>query len=811
MPKKTRSGRLRETGVSGRVSIYNHGTSSQNYGDGHTHSNLPVLEKLGLEGDYITLHHPSAGKDRVKSKSGYSDTSGHADTAGHAETSDTAGDSKMWDGHYFQDYLDQPVRKDDKVRFREIQCSDIHGAGTFVDGLLGSGFRVWEDANGVTNITTDRLTVRETMTVLELLVQKTRSIGGQLVVSAANGKVKDCVLDGENYRITFEQENQFVTHDLIRCSHFTGSDLRSYWVEVSGSDKDCITVPKSEFGNLQPRIGDECVLMGNTTDTRRQNLILISATEDGQPRIDVMDGVSRKDFNGCLRVRLGNLDGIKDIAFGEKQPHGNGMYGDNVYLKGDFILANGENVQTKFEITDGKIDAVAEGLREDFTGDKGYLNNPIFTEGMRYWNTTSACTFFLVGNRWIWANSNILSRKGNMAHVTKDMGRNVVKIHNLYIKQRNNAFSKKPSFVTNSNGLKEPMPVFLSFFYRCTKAGRLTVEFEGTDMTGFVPHPAMHVEEDLTDTQGKYIQYSCTGLWNGTGDFKLSFTGDIYLYMLILTTDRVDSLVYKYKTLFEQSSNLVKISSAVFDKDEQCLRETGLLIKPEGSGIYMQDASGKLALIGVGVEEDDGHGGTRTVIKLTADNIRLEGLVTANGNFKILEDGSAEAWNMKLHGYLNSRFIPIRESDAEQVTDTEHPFTFLLKSNLYIEASGCKIKLPVSEEYEGARVLIFDSPRVITKSDYGTCIITDDNSPIIGGSLGLSPEDSLCEAKELHPMFGTVELTLMNYTYRDQNGQPIRSVLRWILTNESCMKLSWFDNKSNVHVIDNIKNIKNIQ
>ena len=30
--------------------------------------------------------------------------------------------------------------------------------------------------------------------------------------------------------------------------------------------------------------------------------------------------------------------------------------------------------------------------------------------------------------------------------------------------------------------------------------------------------------------------------------FKLSFTGDIYLYMLILSTDRVESLAYKYKT-----------------------------------------------------------------------------------------------------------------------------------------------------------------------------------------------------------------------------------------------------------------------
>ncbi len=43
--------------------------------------------------------------------------------------------------------------------------------------------------------------------------------------------------------------------------------------------------------------------------------ILISATEDGQPRVDVMDGVKAKNFTGCLRARLGNLDGISDDWF----------------------------------------------------------------------------------------------------------------------------------------------------------------------------------------------------------------------------------------------------------------------------------------------------------------------------------------------------------------------------------------------------------------------------------------------------------------------------------------------------------------
>ena len=72
---------------------------------------------------------------------------------------------------------------------------------------------------------------------------------------------------------------------------------------------------------MKPEAGDECVLMGNTETPLRQNLISIAATEDGQPRIDILDGVKAKNFNGCLRCRLGKLDGIRSSAFpADKQP-----------------------------------------------------------------------------------------------------------------------------------------------------------------------------------------------------------------------------------------------------------------------------------------------------------------------------------------------------------------------------------------------------------------------------------------------------------------------------------------------------------
>ena len=579
------------------------------------------------------------------------DESKHAQEADHAKEADNA---DKWDYHEFDDYLNQPVRKTDGVTFDSVTSDSIRSAGQFVDGMLGAGFQLWKGEDGRTYLTVDKLTVRQTMAVMELLIEKVRSVGGQICVSAANGRIKTVDESGEHYLITFEQENMFVQHDLVRCQTFTGKDMRSYWVEVTDVTEAGIVVAKEEFEGVEPKEGDECVLMGNTANTDRQNMVLISATEDGQPRVDVMDGVNDKTFANCLRARLGNLDGIKDDKFpADRQPRGNGLYADNAYMKGTFVLETGEDVKTRFEITEGKVQSAIDSVRNDFLSEKGYLNNPTFASGLEKWNSENETVFFLVGNRWIWANGAALSKKGDGASVVTDMGRKVVRIRNKYIRQKHENLRFVPTFPINDDGKKEALPVYLSFFYRCAKSGTLKIGFENVDKTGFADFNSMEVSEEIAATGG-YVQYTCSGLWNGTGDFKLAFDGDIYLYMLVLSTDKIEALTYKYKTLFEQSERLVKISAAVYDKDERALQETGLMIQPEGTGIYIKDANGKLALIGVGVEETDVEGNKRTVIKLTADNIKLEGLVTANGYFKVKKDGSIECKGAKISGEVNA-------------------------------------------------------------------------------------------------------------------------------------------------------------
>lgn len=49
-------------------------------------------------------------------------------------------------------------------------------------------------------------------------------------------------------------------------------------------------------------------------------------------------------YTKTTRVRFGNLSGIYNEVFGTKQPYGYGLYGENVFLTGEFYLNNGTSV-----------------------------------------------------------------------------------------------------------------------------------------------------------------------------------------------------------------------------------------------------------------------------------------------------------------------------------------------------------------------------------------------------------------------------------------------------------------------------------
>lgn len=518
---------------------------------------------------------------------------------------------------------------------------------SFVDGLLGSGWRLEMDADGISHLAVDRLTVRQTMRVLELLVEKVRSVGGELVVSAADGKVSGVDMDaaGQHYLLTFEMGCPFVAGDLVRCKVEGGAASKSYWVEIASVEGGVARVAASEFGDALPAVGDKCVLMGNTSDPQRQGLILISATDDGQPRIDVMNGVSGKTLSGCLHARMGNLDGISDSWFpSDDQPHGYGLYADNAYLRGRFLLTTGEDILTKFEVMEGTIRSSVESMRNDFTTGQSFLNNPNFGSGMRYWDSDNDIAFFTLGGKYLWVNGAPYSNKGSYAGVEYVDGRTVMCINNNYILQKNADFKTRPAYEPGLDGLLKAKPVFLTFFYKCVEPGTLVIEFEGVDQAGFQNFQEFRITQDIAAGDG-YRTFEGSGLWNGTGDFKLSFSGKMYLYMLMLSLDHIEDFVYSHKTLFEQTDLLVKIATESFDKDGNLINTTGLVSREDVAGMYAVAGDGTLqSFVGASAEG----------VFIKAGSIKLEGLVTANENFKVLEDGSIEAQNGVFKGRIDA-------------------------------------------------------------------------------------------------------------------------------------------------------------
>lgn len=519
----------------------------------------------------------------------------------------------------------------------------------FFDGFAGNGFRIWQDDNGAWCLTVDNITARGTMTIYELIISKIKSVGGQIIVSSSNGKVVYVYEDGENYVIKFEEKNTFEVGDLVRCQTWTGNDIKSYWVEVSAITDDGygIIVPKSEFVDAVPKEGDEIVLMGSTTNEKRQNAILISATEDGKPRVDVLNGIKEKSLEGSLRARLGYLEDIVDPWFpdvnGVKTIRGDGLYSDNAYLKGTFKFSNGQDLATRFSITDGKIESSVEALREDFVEEKGFLSNPSFNRGLESWEIDDAAMLYETGQTCIIANSELLSTKESGAALMYDDSRRVMRIKNTSIIQRNASMRAKPEIVSDTDGLKYPALIHFSVFVKVITAGTLTVGFENENTEKFHPFLPFSQQKDLAQTTG-YVQITMSGEWTGSGDFKFEFSGELYAYMFILTSDPVEAFSYRYKNLFEQSARLTKLAISVYDNDGDILKEKGFMVKPDGAGIYAMDANGKASFIGI-IDEKDGD-----KIKLSSDRIQLEGYTTVNDYFIVNTDGSIEATNATISG-----------------------------------------------------------------------------------------------------------------------------------------------------------------
>lgn len=96
----------------------------------------------------------------------------------------------------------------------------------FVSGFAGHGWKIWNYRSETDSedkelkkykLEIDSITVRESMTVFELLIQKIRAVKGALSITQASGKVATALFDEDTseWLLTVEDEMSFVAHDII--------------------------------------------------------------------------------------------------------------------------------------------------------------------------------------------------------------------------------------------------------------------------------------------------------------------------------------------------------------------------------------------------------------------------------------------------------------------------------------------------------------------------------------------------------------------------------------------------------------------
>ncbi|EXY41472.1 hypothetical protein [Bacteroides fragilis] len=240
---------------------------------------------------------------------------------------------------------------------------DYISSERFIPGLMGEGMKLYKAINGDWNLEIDNAVVRKAMTIFELIISKVRAVNGGLVISSANGRVKsvsETSGDPAYYVLGIEGDMMFVTDDLVRCQVYTSGHVKYYWVPVASVNDDSILILKSVFPNgTTPAVGDDLVQMGNLTNPNRQGILYLTASEDGKPRISVLDGVNSTSLAGKSKVILGCLDGMTDTDFpADLQPSGYGLYAMNCFLKGIFILRNGKSIEQEFSNIATELSAI---------------------------------------------------------------------------------------------------------------------------------------------------------------------------------------------------------------------------------------------------------------------------------------------------------------------------------------------------------------------------------------------------------------------------------------------------------------------
>jgi len=232
------------------------------------------------------------------------------------------------------------------VEGSEFLYGDISDKAGFSSGFAGSGWKLETDDN---HLTVDNLTVRQSMSVYTLEINKIRATNGAMWVSDAV-EVDSVSASATYYTLHVDtgEDNliPFSVGDIIRAQAWSGNSIiySEMYVAIIGQVSGNVLCPIASATGSAPVAGQTFVRVGSVSKDERKGAVYITSSDDDAPYIDVIDGYDTVGGSFDTRVRLGNLDGITDLDAGldGSQTNQYGLYSQDVYLKGHIFSQSGE-------------------------------------------------------------------------------------------------------------------------------------------------------------------------------------------------------------------------------------------------------------------------------------------------------------------------------------------------------------------------------------------------------------------------------------------------------------------------------------
>ncbi len=428
-----------------------------------------------------------------------------------------------------------------KVR-SDIYAGNKIGSISFAPGFTGWGTEI--DIPTATG-TFDNIFVRKTFSAYEIVYSQIYGLGGNQIVSDINkiGRVERL---SDRWRCYMDDMDGLMLMNLregdgVRIQRRNGITSTKYLfgrcIGIS-SDYFDVAYPLIE-GTGEPEAGDFAMRWGNDRDTTRQGLIYLTSADQGAPFIAVYDGITGVSTQDTLKAQIGNLSMIR--TKNGTQLKGYGAYLNGIYIENSSIyLDNGMTVEQQFSVMNGELRSEIEGVRNDMSLESGnILVNSTFGKDTNYWRSENEVHFINVGGDLLWIGGAFYSEKREVADIYRDGERNVLRLLGTTIYQSN----------ANMKGDKAAGTYSYAFFYKVMRRGVLTVGFAGQELY-----------DSLTlDPSDEYVKLSKVGKWDGTGDFRIGFTGEILIYGVSLFNDRLADAVIKLETRILQTEEYIKL------------------------------------------------------------------------------------------------------------------------------------------------------------------------------------------------------------------------------------------------------------